>query len=79
MTVVVIPIVIGVLGTIRKPSVKRLEVLEIRGRVETKQTTALLQSAIVLGRVLETWGDLSLKHHEKSSANAGGEKKKLSK
>ena len=39
---------IGVLAT------KGLEVLEIRGRVETIQTTALLRPARILRRVLET-------------------------
>ena len=43
MKVTVIPIVIGALGTVTKRLVKELEVLEIRGRVETIQTTALLR------------------------------------
>ena len=38
--------------------VKGLEDLEIIGRVKTIQTTALLRSARILRRVLETWGDL---------------------
>ena len=36
----------------------RLEDLEIRGRVETIQITALSKSARLLRRVMETWGDL---------------------
>ena len=32
--------------------------LEIKGRVETIQITALLRSARILRRVVETWGDL---------------------
>ena len=35
-----------------------LEDLEVGGRVETIQTTALLKTARILRRVLETWGDL---------------------
>ena len=46
-------IVVGALGTVPKHSEKRLEDLEIRGRIETIQTTALLQSARILRRVLE--------------------------
>ena len=58
MKVMVIPIVIGVLGTVTKELVKGLEELEIRKQVETIQTTALLRLARILRRVLETWGDL---------------------
>ena len=42
MKVVVIPIVIGALGTTPKGFVKGLEELENKGRVKTIQTTALL-------------------------------------
>ena len=45
MNVTVIPTVVGTLGTGIKDLVKGLEDLEIRGRVETIQTTALLRSA----------------------------------
>ena len=58
MKVTALPIVIGVLGTVTKGLVQGLEDLEITGRVKTIQTTALLRSARILGRVLETWGDL---------------------
>ena len=54
----IVPIVIGALGTITKGSLKGLEDLEIGGRVETIQTTALLRTARILRRVQETWGDL---------------------
>ena len=47
----VIPIVIGVLGTVTKRLAQGLKNLEIRGRVETLQTTA---SARILRKVLET-------------------------
>ena len=58
MKVTLVPIVIGALGTITKGLLKGLEDLEIGGRVETIQTTALLRTARILRRVLETWGDL---------------------
>ena len=54
----VIPIVIGALGLVTKGLVKGLEGIEIRGQMETIQTTALLRSPRILRRVLETWGDL---------------------
>ena len=41
MKMIVIPNVIGVLGTLSKVLVKRLENLEIRGQVKTIQTTLL--------------------------------------
>ena len=58
MKMTVIPIVAGALGTIPKGLVKRQEDLEIRGQVETTQVTALLRSARILRKVIETWGDL---------------------
>ena len=58
MKVTIVLIVIGVLGTITKGLLKGLEDLEVGGRVETIQTTALLRTASILKRVLETWGDL---------------------
>ena len=48
MKVIVIPIVIGDLGTVTKVLVKGLEDLKITGRVETVQTTALLRLAKIL-------------------------------
>ena len=47
-------IVIGALGTVTKLLVQGLKGLEIRVRVETIQTTALLRSA----RILRSPGDL---------------------
>ena len=54
----VIPIVIGVHGTVTKGWVQALEDLEIRRRMETIQTTAFFRSAKILRRILETGGDL---------------------
>ena len=47
-------IVIGALSTIPKRLLKGPEDFEIRGKVVTTQTTALLRSARILKRVLET-------------------------
>ena len=58
MKVTIVPIVIGSLGTITKGLLKGLADLEVGGRVETIQTTALLKTARIPRRVLETWGDL---------------------
>ena len=70
MLVTIIPIVIGAFGTVTKGLLKGLEDLEVGGRVETIQTTALLRTARIL-RALETWGYLlSLKLQQKTSANA---------
>ena len=60
MRVMIIPIVIDTLGTVTQELLKGLKDLEIRGQVETNQTTTLLRSARILRRVLETWGDLLL-------------------
>ena len=58
MKVTIMPIVIGALGTITKGLLKGLEELEVGGRVETVQMTALLRTDRILRRVLETWRDL---------------------
>ena len=50
MKVTIVPIVIGALGTITKG----LEDLKVGGRIETIQTTALLRTARILRRDLET-------------------------
>ena len=60
MKVTIVPVVIGAFGTITKGLLKGLEDLEVGGRVETIQMTALLRTARILRRVLETWGDLLL-------------------
>ena len=71
MQVTIIPIVIGAFGTVTKELLKGLEDFEVGGRVETIQTTALLRTARILRRVLETWGDLlPLRSSKKPSANA---------
>ena len=54
MQVTIIPIVIGAFGIVTKGLLKGLEDLEVGGRVETIQTTALLRTARILRRVLET-------------------------
>ncbi len=54
MKVTIVPIVIGTLGTITTGLLKGLEDLEVGGRLEIIQTTALLRTAKILRRVLET-------------------------
>ena len=67
MKVIVIPIVIGALGTVTKGLLQRVDDLEIRGRVQIIQNTAK-----ILRRVLGICGDLLiLRPSGKPSANAG--------
>ena len=54
LKVTIIPIVIGAFGTVNKGLLKGLEDLEVGDRVETIQRTALLKTARILRRVLET-------------------------
>ena len=54
MKVTIIPIVIGTFGTVNKGLSKGLEDLEVGGRVKT------IQTARILRRVLETWGDFAV-------------------
>ena len=54
MKVRIIPILIGAFGTVTKGLQKGLEDLEVGERVETIQTIALLRTARILRRVLET-------------------------
>ena len=54
MQVTIIPIMIGAFCTVTKGLLMGLEDLEVGGRVETIQTTALLKTARILRRVLET-------------------------
>ena len=77
MKVTVIPIVTGTLGTVTKGLLQGIEDLEIRGRVETIQTIALLRSARILRRLLETC--CHSKSHKKPSTNAGLKNSKRSK
>ena len=58
MKVTIVPIVIGAFSAINKGLLRGLEDLEVGGRAETIQMTALLRTARILIRVLETWGDL---------------------
>ena len=58
MKVTIVPIAIGAFGTLTKELLKGLEDLEFGERVETIQMIALLRTAWILRRVLETWGDL---------------------
>ena len=58
MKVTIVPIVIGAFGTITKGLLKGPGDLEVGEQVETIQMTALLKTATILRRVLETWGDL---------------------
>ena len=58
MKVTILPIVIGAFGSVTKGLLKGLEDLKVGGRVETIQTTALMKTASILRRVLETWGNL---------------------
>ena len=51
-------IVIDAFDTVTEGLLKGLGDLEVEGRVETIQTTALMTTAWILRRVLETWGDL---------------------
>ena len=54
MKVTIVPIVIGAFGTVTKGSLKGLDDLKVGGRVKTIQTIALLKTARILRRVLET-------------------------
>ena len=54
MKVAILPIVIGAFGTVTKGLLKGHEDLEVGNRVETIQTIAILKTARILRRVLET-------------------------
>ena len=58
MRVTVVSIIVGAFGTVPKGLEKSLERLEIGGRMKTIQIIALLRSARILRKVLETEGDL---------------------
>ena len=58
MKVTIKPILIGAFGSVTKGLLKGLEDLEVGEWVETIQTIALLRTARILRRVLETWGNL---------------------
>ena len=61
MQVTIIPIVIGEFGAVTQRLLKGLEHLEVGGRMETIQSTALLRMARILRRVLKTWDLLSIR------------------
>ena len=50
----ILPIVIGALGTITNGLLKDQEELDVGGRVETIERTALLRTARISRRVLES-------------------------
>ena len=58
MKMMVVPIVTDVVSLVTKGLVQGVPDSEIRGRVEIIQITAVLRSARILRRVLETLGDL---------------------
>ena len=58
MRVTVIPIVCGALRTVANQLERGMEHLEISGRIETIQITALVRSARIPRRVLDTRGEL---------------------
>ena len=68
MQVTIIPIVIGAFGTVTKGLLNGLVDLDVGGRVEAIQTTALLITARILRRILETCCNSN--SSEKPSANA---------
>ena len=70
MKVTIVPIVIGALGTITKGLLKGLKDLEVGGRVETIQTTALIRTARDLRETC-----YHLNSSEKPSANTDVKKK----
>ncbi len=76
MKVTIVPVVIGAFGTITKGLSKGLEDLEVGGRVETIQMTALLRTAKILRRVLEETCYHS-NSSEKPSANADVKNSKI--
>ena len=71
MMVTIVPIVIGAFGTMTKGLLKGLEDLEVGGRIETIQMTALLRTAKILRRFLEIEETCCHSNSsEKPSANA---------
>ena len=68
MQLTVIPVVLGTLRTIPKDLERKLKELEIGGRIGKIRITALLRSARILRKVLETGEDFFT---ERPLANAG--------
>ena len=72
MKVVVIQVAVGALGMVYKYLEKRLEELEIRGRIKNIPTIIFLKSTWIHRRVLEIWGVLlSLELQWKSPVSTG--------
>ena len=70
MRVTVMPIVISALGTVSKRLQKGLKKVEIGGQIEIIHTTALLRSASIPRRVLETREDfLSLRLQKNTNSS----------
>ena len=57
MKVMVIPKTVGLFGAVMKGLEKKEARLKIGRRCDSIQTTVLLRSTIIFGRVLKTWGD----------------------
>ena len=75
MRVTIMLFVIGAFGTITEGLLKGLVYMEVGTSVETIQSTALLRTARILRRVLETLGNLvSIKLLWKPSANTDEKK-----
>ena len=64
----IIPIMMGAFDTVTRGLLKGLGDLEVGGRVKTIQTTALLRTARILRRVLDTC--CHSHYSERPSANA---------
>ena len=77
MKVMLIHFIIGVLSTVAKCLVQGMEDLEIRERVETIETIALLRSDRILRIVMETLEDCHSDSSGKPSANAGVENSQI--
>ena len=58
MKTVVIPIVIGTLGIVPKDLNRRLENIGIETKIDELQKSVILNTARILRKVLDVWGDL---------------------
>ena len=58
VNVFVITVVVRAIGMVAEGLERRQKAFEIRGRIDTIQNTALITSARILRRVLETWEEL---------------------
>ena len=73
MNLKVMPLLVGALGTVLKSQEKRMETLELSGRIKTNQVTALLGSARILLKNSRRSEETSYQLHfsERPSVNAG--------